>query len=206
MKSQESTERRHQPAPSKLGGLRATIITAQDEEAAFLTRELQRLRVTTRNILPSDEPLPNDTDVVFVDYDPCLPQRISWMSGEGAPALVVILPQAATISVAALTAITPQAALARPFTANAIIASMIVARAKSTMELNLRTKAHRLEDTLRSAMTIERAKAMLMSSRGISDEDAYKHMRSQAMVRRVSVGSFAAAIVSSFEILGNAAS
>ena len=203
---QASADRHHNSASSKLGGLRATIITPQDEETRFLTRELQRLRVTTCNILPSDEPLPNDTDVVFVDYDPSLPHRISWLSGEGSPALIVILPQAAAISVDALAAITPQAVLARPFTANAIIASLVVARARSTMELRLRSKAHHLEDTLRSARTIERAKAMLMSSRGISDEEAYKHIRSQAMARRVSVSSLAAAIVSSFEILGDAAS
>ena len=206
MTPQASPDRHGKPEPSKLGGLRATIITAPGDEADFLTRELQRCRVVTRNILPSNQPLPNDTDVVFVDYDLRLSHRISWLSGEGAPALVVILPQTAAISAAALAATTPQAVLARPFTANAVMASLAVARLKSTTELHLRTKANRLEDTLGSTRTIERAKEMLMSSRGIGDEEAYKLMRSQAMVRRVSVGSVAAAVVSSFEILRDNAS
>ena len=186
----------------KLDGLKITIITPRDEAGEFLVRELQRLRVTTRTIMPSVDPLPNDADVVYCDWDPSLPRRISWLTGEGQSALIVILPQAETVSADALAAATPQAVLARPFTANAILASLIVARSHSTYEQRLRGKVERLEENLRSTRTVERAKAMLMSSRGMSDEEAYKHIRSQAMARRMSVSSLAAAIVSSFEILG----
>ena len=173
----------------KFDGLKVTVITPRDEAGEFLTRELQRLRVTTRNVLPSVEPLPSDADVVYCDWDPSLSRRISWLTGEGQSALVVILPQAEAISADALAATTPQAVLARPFTANAILASLVVARSHATYEQRLRGK-------------VERAKAMLMSSRGMTDEEAYKHIRSQAMARRMSVSSLAAAIVSSFEILG----
>ena len=185
----------------KLQGLKVTIITPRDEAGEFLTRELQRLRVITRNIIPSVDPLPIDADVVYCDYDPGLSRRISWLTEDGNAALVVILPQAAPISAEALAAMTPQAVLARPFTANAIVASLVVARAQSTYEQRLRGKVERLEENLRSTRTIERAKALLMSARGMSDEEAYKHIRSQAMARRTSVSSLAAAIVSSFEIL-----
>ena len=186
----------------KFDGLKVTVITPRDEASEFLTRELQRLRVTTRSVVPSVEPLPSDADVVYCDWDPSLPRRIAWLTGEGQSALVVILPQAESISADALAATTPQAVLARPFTANAILASLVVARSHATYEQRLRGKVERLEENLRSTRTVERAKAMLMSSRGMTDEEAYKHIRSQAMARRMSVSSLAAAIVSSFEILG----
>ena len=186
----------------KLDGLKVTIITPRDEAGEFLVRELQRLRVTTRSIMPSIEPLPSDADVVYCDWDPSLSRRIPWLTGEGQSAIVVILPQAETISADALAAMTPQAVLARPFTANAILASLVVARSHGTYEQRLRGKVERLEENLRSTRTVERAKTMLMSSRGMSDEEAYKHIRSQAMARRMSVSSLASAIVSSFEILG----
>ena len=78
-----------------------------------------------------------------------------------------------------------------------------MARTQLRYEQRLRDKVDRLEDNLRSMRTVERAKTMLMSARGLSDEEAYKHIRSMAMARRMSVSSLAAAIVSSFEILGD---
>lgn len=207
MRDPSSSTEPHRAPPSselhvKLEGLKVTIVTPRDEAGEFLTRELQRLRVTTRNVLPSVEPLPVDSDVIYCDYDPGLPRRAAWLTGDGQSALVVILPQAETISADALAAMTPQAVLARPFTANAILASLVVARAQSRYEQRLRGKVERLEENLRSTRTVERAKAMLMSSRGMSDEEAYKHIRSQAMARRMPVSALAAAIVSSFELLG----
>ncbi len=188
----------------KLDGMTVAVVTSRDEAGDFLIRELQRLRVTTHNILPSAEPLPANADVVYCDYEPSLSRRVPWLTGYGHAALVVILPQTEAVTADALTAMAPNAVLARPFTSNAILASLIVAHSQSRYEQRLRNKVDRLEDNLRSMRTVERAKALLMSSRGVSDEEAYKHIRSQAMARRMSVSALAAAIVSSFEILGNA--
>ena len=186
----------------KLEGLIVAVVTSRDDAGDFLIRELQRLRVKPHNVLPSAEPLPADADVVFCDYSPNLARRIPWLTCDGRAALVVILPQTEAVSADALASMTPQAVLARPFTANAILASLVVARSHFRYEQRLRSKVERLEENLRATRTVERAKMMLMSSRGISDAEAYNHIRSQAMARRMSVSTLAAAIVSSFEILG----
>ena len=190
----------------KLDGLVVAVVTSRDEAGDFLIRELQRLRVVAHYIMPSAEPLPADADVIYCDYTPGLSRRIPWLTGDGKTALVVILPQTEAISVETLTAITPNAVIARPFTANSIMASLVVARAQFRYEQRLRGKVDRLEENMRSMRTVERAKAMLMSSRGLSDEEAYRHIRSQAMAKRMSVSALATAIVSSFEILGGDAS
>ncbi len=188
----------------KLEGMTAAVVTSRDEAGDFLIRELQRLRLITHNILPSAEPLPANADIVYCDYAPNLSRRVPWLTGGGQAALVVILPQTEGIVADALAAMAPHAVLARPFTPNAILASLVVARSLSRYEQRLRNKVERLEENLRSMRTVERAKTLLMSARGLSDEEAYKHIRSQAMARRMAVSELAAAIVSSFEILGDA--
>ena len=186
----------------KAEGLKVAVITSRDDSGSFLIRELQRMRVTTHHVMPSAEPLPADADVIYCDYAPDLSRRIPWLTGEGRTALVVIVPQTETIVADALLSMTPSAVLARPFTTNAIIASLVMAWTQFRYEQRLHSKVERLEDNLRSMRMVERAKALLMSSRGLSDEEAYRHIRSQAMARRMSISSLAAAILSSFDILG----
>ncbi len=183
-------------------GLTAAVVTSRDDAGDFLIRELQRHRILVHAILPSVEPLPANADVVLCDYEPNLSRRIPWLTGDGRAALIVLLPQTMTVLGDALAAAAPHAVLARPFTSNAVLASLTVARTQFRYEQRLLKKIERLEENLRSMRVVERAKAMLMSSRGLSDEDAYKYIRSQAMARRTSVSSLAAAIVSSFELLG----
>ena len=192
----------HVERHAKLDGLTAAVVTSRNESGDFLIRELQRLRIVAHYILPSAEPLPADADVVFCDYEPNLSRRLPWLTGDGRAALIIILPQTDTVMTDALASATPQAVLARPFTTNAILASLVVARTVFRYEQRLRSKIERLEENLRSMRTVERAKTMLMSSKGYSDEEAYKQIRSQAMARRTSVSTLAAAIVASFELLG----
>ena len=187
---------------AKLDGLTAAVVTSRDESGDFLMRELQRLRIVAHYILPSAEPLPAEADIVLCDYEPNLSRRIPWLTCDGRAALIVILPQTEAVMADSLAAASPQAVLARPFTTNAILASVTVARTQFRYEQRLRGKVDRLEENLRSMRTVERAKTMLMSSKGLSDEEAYKYIRSQAMARRTSVSALAAAIVASFELLG----
>lgn len=186
----------------KLDGLTAAVVTSRDDAGDFLIRELQRLRIVAHNILPSVEPLPAEADIVLCDYEPNLSRRIPWLTGDGHAALIIILPLVEAVSADALASASPQAVLARPFTTNSILASLVVARTQFRYEQRLRSKIERLEENLRSMRTVERAKTMLMSSKGFSDEEAYKHIRSQAMAKRTSVSALAAAIVASFELLG----
>ncbi len=50
--------------------------------------------------------------------------------------------------------------------------------------------------------SVERAKAILMRNRKLSEGDAYHYLRSQAMERRVTIGALANAIVDSQDLLG----
>jgi AmiR/NasT family two-component response regulator len=196
----KSSERRAQR--SEFEGITVAVFTELDEQGNFLIRELQRLHVQVRHAWPMPQILASDAEVIYCEYEPGLAQRLPWVPGDAKSGLVAILPQLKPIDAQALADATPNAILARPFTANAVLASLVLARSQFRYEQRLRSKLDRLDDNLRSMRTVERAKSILMSTRQINSDQAYSFIRGQAMDRRVPVSSIAAAIVSSHELLG----
>jgi AmiR/NasT family two-component response regulator len=186
----------------ELADLAVVVVAPDDEQTAFLVREMQRLRIRARTVWPMPESLPSDADIVFCEYTPDLARRLPWIPGDARAALVVILPLNDPINADALANATPDAVLARPFSFNAVLSGLIVARSQFRYEQRLRSKIERLDENLRSMRTVERAKAILMETRRMPENEAYGFIRRQAMDRRVSASAVAAAIVDSFELLG----
>jgi two-component system, response regulator / RNA-binding antiterminator len=186
----------------ELADLSAVVVAPVDDQIGMLLRELQRFRMRVRQVWPMPESVPADADVVYCEYSPDLARRLPWIPGDARSALVVILPVTEAIHADALCNATPNATLPRPFTPNAVLSSLVLARSQFGYERRLRSKIEKLDDNLRSMRTVERAKAILMATRQMPETEAYGFIRRQAMDRRVSASAVAAAIVDSFELLG----
>ncbi|MDH2379995.1 ANTAR domain-containing protein [Bradyrhizobium sp. CER78] len=186
----------------ELADLSAVVVAPVDDQVGMLLRELQRFRMRVRQVWPMPESVPADADVVYCEYSPDLARRLPWIPGDARSALVVILPATEAVHADALCHATPNAVLPRPFTPNAVLSSLVLARSQFGYERRLRSKIEKLDDNLRSMRTVERAKAILMATRQMPETEAYGFIRRQAMDRRVSASAVAAAIVDSFELLG----
>jgi AmiR/NasT family two-component response regulator len=186
----------------ELADLSAVVVAPVDDQVGMLLRELQRFRMRVRQVWPMPESVPADADVVYCEYSPDLARRLPWIPGDARSALVVILPATEPVHADALCHATPNAILPRPFTPNAVLSSLVLARSQFGYERRLRSKIEKLDDNLRSMRTVERAKAILMATRQMPETEAYGFIRRQAMDRRVSASAVAAAIVDSFELLG----
>lgn len=186
----------------KLQGLRVIVETESEDQLDFLMRELKKLEVEAVLVNRHAGSLPSDGAIIICDYAPNLERRLPWTPGEATAALIVMLPSRDGFSSSLLEALTPDAILARPFTANAIKAALVMGYSQFRYERRLRNKAAKLEENLRAVRSIERAKAIVMNTRGMNSEDAYQFIRSQAMTRRISVSNLADAIVSSHDLLG----
>jgi len=186
----------------ELADLSAVVVAPVDDQTSLLLRELQRFRMRVRQVWPMPESVPGDADVVYCEYCSDLARRLPWIPGDARSALVVIVPATESIQAEALSHATPNAVLSRPFTANAGLSSLILARSQFGYERRLRSKIEKLDENLRSMRTVERAKAILMATRQMPETEAYGFIRRQAMDRRVSASAVAAAIVDSFELLG----
>lgn len=186
----------------ELADLSAVVVAPVDDQIGMLLRELQRFRMRVRQVWPMPESVPADADVVYCEYSPDLARRLPWIPGDARSALVVILPATEAVHADALCHATPNAVLPRPFTPNAVLSSLVLARSQFGYERRLRSNIEKLDDNLRSMRTVERAKAILMATRQMPETEAYGFIRRQAMDRRVSASAVAAAIVDSFELLG----
>jgi AmiR/NasT family two-component response regulator len=183
-------------------GLEIVAAVRPDDHRELLVRSLQRTRAVVRCVWPMPERLPESADAIFCELVPQLVDRVPWLPGQPRAALVVVIPAAEPADVPTLQKCAPDAVLPRPFTANSVVATLMVARSSFLYGQRLRLRIEKLDDTLRSIRNVERAKTILMRTRRLEEEEAYHFMRRQAMSKRVPIGTIATAIVDSDDVLG----
>jgi AmiR/NasT family two-component response regulator len=195
-------EREPAGAAAEISSLEIVVAVPRDEEGDMLARELLRTRSGVRRLWPLPPRLPDGVDVMFCELTPELPQCLPWVPGQPLAALVVVTPAVQMPPLKLLRNCAPHAVLHRPFTTGTVLTSLAIARAQFLYEQRLRGRIDKLDETLRSFRSVERAKNILMEKRNLDEEAAYHFMRRQAMSQRVSVGAVAAAIIDSRDILG----
>lgn len=187
--------------PAEICGLDVAVCTRRDEEGDLLLRELQLTRSRVRHIWPLPDVLPETVDVVYCDFSPDLPNRCPWVPGAPKAALVLLLPSCCAPDLGLLKSCVADAVLHRPVVRHAVLVSLVQARLRFTYEQRLRARIDKLDETLRTLRIVERAKLILMGTKGMQEDEAYEFLRRQAMDRRVGVSTVAGAVVDAHELL-----
>lgn len=177
------------------------VVAERDDDGDRLIRELQRLHARTHHIWPCPPQLPVAFDVIYCHLSDDLPQRLPWVPGEAMAALVPIISEQSPFSIKLLHKCAPQAVLHYPVTPLAVQTSLALARDHHLYERRLRGRIDKLDESLRTMRSVERAKAIIMRSKNINEEEAYHFLRRQAMTRRVTIGAIATAVIDSQELL-----
>jgi len=197
-----ATQREPSGAAAEISSLDIVVAVSRDDEGDMLARELLRTRSSVRRVWPLPQRLPDAVDVIFCELTPELPQCLPWVPGQPQAALVVVTEAVQMPQLKLLRDCSPHAVLHRPFTTGTVLTSLAIARAQFLYEQRLSTRIDKLDETLRLFRSVERAKSILKEKRNLDEEEAYHFMRRQAMSQRVSVGTVAAAIIDSYDILG----
>jgi AmiR/NasT family two-component response regulator len=190
------------PNPASLAEFDIVVAVSAEAGAEQLVRDLQRARAKVRRLWPMPDKLPSDADVLVVEFNDKLIDRLPWTPGESRSAVVVVVGPHRVPDPARLCETTPEAAIYMPAQTETVAGIVALARSQFDYTKRLRDRIERLDENLRTIRNVERAKAMLISARGMNDDDAYKFLRRQAMDRRTTVSAVAAAIIDSFELLG----
>ena len=164
-----------------ISGLDIIVAVPPDQHCDMLARELSRTRGSVRRIWPLPDRLPASTDVMFCELAPELPQCLPWVPGKPLAALVVVVNAIGAPQLKLLRDCAPHATLPRPFTGATVLTSLAVGRAQFLYEQRLRARIDKLDETLRSFRSVERAKGILMDKRQLDEEQAYHFIRRQAM-------------------------
>ena len=191
--------------PSLLRNLRLSrvmVFHPKDHDGEMLAQQLSRIGCQVVTMWPPLADLPESVDVVFCAVRPDhAAVRNGWM-GEHAkvPVIAVINYENPTIVDAALR-MGAQAVLISPVRSVGILSSLAMAKYAHDQMREVRRRLVRLEQKLLCANEISEAKAILMRTRNVSDQDAYRIIREQAMSKRAATEDIARAIINANDIL-----
>ncbi len=186
----------------KFSQLDIAVICSRNDHSEELIRTLQKTRARVQHIWPMPVELPVEHDVIFCDLVDDLPKRIKGEPGKSQCAIIVIIPANVTVDHKLLENCTPHSILHMPCTPQSALNNLSQGHSNFLYEKRLHQRIEKLDETLRSMKTIERAKVIMMQRDNICEEEAYRQLRSKAMDRHVTIGALASAIVDSQDILG----
>lgn len=187
--------------PGRSAELNIVVIVDRDDNGEFLIRELQRQRASVRHVWPLPAQIPLQYDAIFCALSPDLPQRIPWVPGEPSSALILVDDGKGSLDLKLIRNCAAHGLLHYPATSRMVQSVLMLAREQFHYERRLRGRIEKLDENLRTMRLVERAKALLIRLKNLSEEEAYNFLRKQAMEKRVTIGAVAAAVIDSHELL-----
>jgi AmiR/NasT family two-component response regulator len=190
-------------APLKdLRDIKVLVFHPDNQDGLQLIQQLQRIGCQVQAYWPPLRALPERTEVVFLAIKPdALDVDFDWLNTEDGPTLIAVVDFENPTIVEAVIKANANAVLPSPIRAFGLLSTLVVARELSVRMKEQQKRLRKIEEKLLGVRRIADAKSILMRMHAISDADAYKLMRGQAMSKRTTVEDIAAAIISADGIL-----
>lgn len=187
----------------ELRSLRVMVFHPEDQDGQELIGQLQRIGCQVKAFWPPLEKLPDEVDLIFLAVRPeVLSVDLPWLRREGSPPLIAVVTYENPVIVEAVLRLNAYGVIASPVKSFGLLTSMVVAVNQAENAKERGKYVARLEQRLAGQRKIAKAKAILMQSRNISEEDAYNLIRNRAMTKRVTTEEIADAVINANEILG----
>jgi AmiR/NasT family two-component response regulator len=184
--------------------LQVMVVHPRDRDGELIIRQLQHLGSCVRNAWPPCDSLDPNVTLLFCLIDPAARVLLDKTAVEAAgPAVIGIVDPHDPAALRILNEVTPHSVITRPIQPASIAANVVLARSAARHHRRQAAKLTKLEETLRAYRKVEQAKAILMERRKIGEPEAYRYLREQAMRRRLPVGTVAAFVVESNEVLSD---
>lgn len=184
-----------------------TIFHPEDQNREVLVQQLHRIGCQTVALWPPIPQLPADTELVIflLDAEASAKKKLPWLTPDSAIPLIGVLDYENPTTLETATALGCHGMLVRPLQAKGLLSTLILTMHHCQKLKTLRKRNQRLEEKLQAAGEISAAQAMLAHARGISATEAYKVLREQAMLKRVTVEDIARALLQTDGLLSNPA-
>ena len=187
----------------ELRSLSVVVFHPEDQDGQELIGQLQRIGCQVKAFWPPLDKLPDTVDLVFLAVRPeVLSIDLPWLRRDGAPPVIAVVTYENPVIVEAVLKLNAYGVIASPVKSFGLLTSMVVAVNQSENAKERAKYVVRLEQRLAGQRKIAKAKAILMQSRNITEEDAYNLIRNRAMTKRVTTEEIADAVIKANEILG----
>jgi AmiR/NasT family two-component response regulator len=182
--------------------LRVAVLHPRDTDGEQLIEQLRRIGCQVQAFWPPSPELPSGIDAVFLAVRPdiAIPDWARCRSADSPIVIAIVTYENPTI-IDAVLKIGAEGLIASPVRSFGLLSALVLARQMDQRVRGLTRNVRRLEQKLEGIRKTSEAKSILMQTRGLSEVDAFRVMREQAMAKRVTIEEIAGAIVNANEIL-----
>lgn len=187
-----------------LRSLRVLVVHPQDPERESLLQHLARIGCQVETIWPPPDGVPAHVDVVFLMFQQDSLRRVEAMLKDDRdlpPTVIAIVDYENPTVLQAVLDSGAQAVIGKPIRPFGLLTNLVMARTIWEQRRTLEGRISKLERRIKGMRKIGQAKSILMSGRGLSEEEAYRAIRDQAMAKRVTMEEIATSIINANELL-----
>ena len=185
-----------------LRSLKVVVIHPQDQDGDELLAQLQRIGCDVQVCWPRLDSLPSDTGLVVMAMRPeALSIDYPWLGTSTSPPVIPVVTYENPITIEAVLRLNAFATIPSPVRSFGLLTAIAVALTQFKASRARERYIERLEQKQAKVRVIQQATRIVMDSRGMSEEDAYQLLRSQAMLKREQIETVAGDIVKAHETL-----
>jgi AmiR/NasT family two-component response regulator len=176
-------------------GLHAVVLHRFDDTVERLARQLNVLGLKVRDQWAPLDLTQERADIVLVDADAGWSGLLPWPPGENPVPLVALLGSEAPGRIAWALDHGANALIAKPIAASAVYPALVMASRSHAEARLIAGRIAELEERIRLRPLVLAAVQALMTSHDLDEAAAYRHLRREAMRRRLALEQAAAAIL-----------
>jgi AmiR/NasT family two-component response regulator len=184
----------------ELRGIEVAVIHPAGPDCNVLVDQLKRIGCKVKTFWPCPAALPAEAVVVFL-FISGEHGAAPWSAADSGAVLIALVDYENPTVLKGLLEANAHAVINKPFRPTGVLSTLVLARSVHGYEQRLLNKVSKLEETLRSRRVIERAVKLLAERRGVTDVEAYDHIRRQATNKRVSIVDVASMIINASDVL-----
>ena len=187
-----------------LRDLSVVVVHPPDSDGESLVEHLKRIGCRVEPRWPAPRELPASVDILFTTIDRDLHQRIAELlrrAPDPKPAVIAVVDYENPTTLQLVLESDSLAVIGKPIRPFGLLTNLVVSRNIWLGQQRQQKRIANLERKIAGQKKIASAKSILMKTQSMSEEEAYKSIRGQAMAKRVSMEQIASAIINANELL-----
>lgn len=187
-----------------LRDLSVMVIHPPNADGDSLVGHLKRIGCRVDPRWPVPDELPDGIDILFTAIDRDVHKKIKSLlrrTDELKPAVIAVVNYENPATLQLVLETEALAVIGTPIRPFGLLTNLVISRNLWLNNKVLNERLKKLESKLAGQKRIAKAKSILMETQNISEQEAYKSIRAQAMAKRVSMEQIATAIINANELL-----
>ncbi|ARE82654.1 Aliphatic amidase regulator [Roseovarius sp. EC-HK134] len=184
--------------------IEVVVVHPPDEDGMMILDQLGRIGCRKSLAWPPPNTLAEQIDVAFIGLFCDHHEEIKAMlkrTGKPGPTIIGLVNYENPAMLQLLLDLNATAATSKPVKSFGVLTNLALARAIWQQQLAYQEQIERLEQKIRGQKALAKAKLILMEMHNLSECDAHRVLREQAMSKRISIDDMAQAIISASELL-----